>query len=82
MLKIHSQLGRALRYQSAVGTERLVGHFDDGAKDLAGPSGGQYREVRTTRLMKRRDESGVRQMRARIDPTTGSIVGYFADETV
>ena len=33
VLKIDSQLGRALRYQSSIGTERTVGHFDDSAKD-------------------------------------------------
>ena len=37
MLKINSQLKRALRYQAVIGSERNIGHFDDGAKDLAGP---------------------------------------------
>lgn len=37
MLKINSQLGRTLRYQAELGTERQLGHFDDTAADLMGP---------------------------------------------
>lgn len=77
MLKINSQLGRSLRYQSAVGSERLVGHFDDGARDLAGPSTRQYREVRASDRSRR---TGARQMLVRRDPVTGSYVGYYSDE--
>lgn len=80
MLKINSQLGRALRYQSSIGAERLVGHFDDGARDLAGPPGGIYREALSVRNVKRRDVPNTRRLMARVDPATKSIVGFFSDD--
>lgn len=77
MLKINTQLGRALRYQSAIGSERHVGHFDDGARDLAGPSTRLHREARPAPA---RTNSTTRQMMVRRDPATGSYVGYYSDE--
>lgn len=82
MLKINSQLGRALRYQSTLAAERIVGHFDDAAKDLAGPPGRTSREALSVRTVDARSTKTVarRQPLARIDPATGSVVGYFPDE--
>lgn len=80
MLKINGQLERALRYQSSIGTERNVGHFDDCAKDFAGPPNGQYREALSVRAVDVRSLPTTRCLMARIDPTTNSIVGFFSDE--
>lgn len=80
MLKIRSQLDRALRYQTALGTERAVGHFDDSAKDFVGepPSKVQYREP----LKDRKAQlvgTVVSNMRARRDPASGCWIGYYVD---
>jgi len=80
MLNIHSQLGRALRYQSAIGTERTAGHFDDSAKDLAGPPSGPYREALSVRAVEVRSLPSTRHLMARVDLATNSIVGYFSDD--
>lgn len=80
MLKIHGQLGRSLRYQSAIGTERTMGHFDDSVKDLAGPPSLVSREALSVREVNARRLPTTRQLMARIDPTTNSIVGYFSDD--
>jgi len=80
MLKIRSQLGRSLRYQSAIGTERTMGHFDDSVKDLAGPPSLASREPLSVRAVKARELPSTRQLLARIDPTTNSVVGYFSDD--
>lgn len=80
MLKISGQLDRALRYQSSVGTERYVGHFDDCAKDFAGPPSGQYREALSVRAVDARTLPSTRCLMARIDPDTNSIVGFFSDD--
>lgn len=79
MLKIRSQLDRALRYQTALGTERVVGHFDDSAKDLAGPpSKAPYREPLRDRKAQPIGTVATK-MRTRRDPATGCWVGYYAD---
>lgn len=80
MLKIHGQLGRSLRYQSAIGTERTMGHFDDSVKDLAGPPSLVSREALSVRVVNARKLPTTRQLMARIDPATNSIVGYFSDD--
>lgn len=82
MLKIKSQLGRALRYQSTLAVERTVGHFDDAAKDLAGPPSRAYREALNMRDVDVRSAqvAATRQPLARIDSATNSIVGYFPEE--
>jgi hypothetical protein len=81
MLKIKSQLNRALVYQSVLGAERVMGHFDDSAKDLAGPpASSSYRES----WKERKPTSSrtiVTRMRARKDPVTGSWVGYYDEKS-
>lgn len=79
MLKIRSQLNRALQYQTALGTERAVGHFDDSAKNFTGePKNGQYREPLKNR---KAQLSGAvpNRMRVRRDEASGCWVGYYAD---
>ena len=79
MLKIRSQLNRALSYQTVLGTERVTNHFDDSAKDLAGPpSKAPYREPLRERTVQPIG-STVNNMRARRDPVTNSWVGYYAE---
>lgn len=81
MLKLNGQLGRALRYQSALGTERAMGHFDDSAKDLAGPPNlVASREALSVRAVRARSLPNTRQLMVRVDPQTSSLVGYFADD--
>jgi hypothetical protein len=80
MLKIQSHLGRALRYQSAICAERTVGHFDDSAKDLAGPPSKYVREPLSVRTVEARLLPSTRNLMARVDPATKSIVGYFSDK--
>lgn len=80
MLKIRSQLSRALQYQATIGAERRMGHFDDSAKDLAGPDAAQYRDTARDRRASR-SEVVVRKLRTRRDPVTGSWVGYYADDS-
>jgi hypothetical protein len=80
MLKIDGQLSRVLRYQSAIGTERNVGHFDDCAKDFTGPPAGRHKEALSVRAVESRALPNARRLMARIDPATNSIVGYFSDE--
>lgn len=80
MLKIRTQLGRVLRYQSTLGAERVAGHFDDAAKDLAGPPSRAGRERGRDAVIKSSDAQRARRMlMARVDPETGAITGYFAD---
>jgi len=80
MLKVRTQLGRTLRYQAELGTERQLGHFDDAAADLMGPSGDQrYQEALSSR---RAETTGSipRNLRAKRDPATGSWVVSYADD--
>lgn len=80
MLKIHSQLGRALRFQEAFGSERTAGHFDDSAKDFAGPPTTYPYERTDARSAVRKVDVPRRKLMARVDPVSGSLVGYFSDE--
>lgn len=80
MLKIHSQLNRALRYQAMLGAERAVGHFDDAAKDLVGPPNKTlYREpIKDRKVIP--IGSPVTNLRMRRDDKTGSWIGFYATE--
>ena len=79
MLKIRSQLNRALQYQTVLGTERAVGHFDDSAKSFTGePNNGQYREPLKDRKA-HLNETVPNRMRVRRDAASGCWVGYYAD---
>jgi hypothetical protein len=79
MLKIRTQLGRALRYQALVGAGRSVGHFDDSAKDLSGPATRTDIKSSVTIRSSRREGTITPRLRVEIDPATGGYRGVIDD---
>lgn len=77
MLKVKTQLSRALQYQAVIGGVRGTGHFDDSAKDQVGPPSRGMQRLAPEERRVVSIGSTTPNLKVKIDPDTGDFVSYF-----